>query len=363
MDAEGERVGLGTQLLIAVAGLAVCVAVTFVVMVICYWKDSWGAVRKAFQRLIEAWRKSKRWQLCKEYFNTLRGHVVLFMVGTFLIGMLLVGALRLIVGAPISGEESAAEQLNSIVTSAVTILGLATAGGAAAVGYRRQRSHEVTARAERLQKAIEHLGSERIETQKGALYELKSLALDSKNDTVDVMDILRYFVLEKCSIIPRTQPVAGRFNKLPYEVKLAFEQMTEIVRKRGLNKQIDLSSIVLVGMNLQLMNFCWADFRRATLDGVLFIGAILTGANLRFTYLIGADLRFTDLRSADLQGAHLNNAKFNERTDFTDAIVNEHTDFTGVKNLRQAKGLPDWVLDKFDPIPKNLEPPAPEKTA
>ncbi|MDR0898233.1 MAG: pentapeptide repeat-containing protein [Oscillospiraceae bacterium] len=385
------------ELLVGLAGVLVCVGVTWVAMVMM----NWG--------------------------KTLHGHVVLFMLGALLLGGCILTLLIVIIPYQKSDAESMSEWFNSIVTSAVTILGLATAGGAAAVGYRRQRSHEVTANVERLQKAIEHLGDDKPEIQRGAIYELKRLALDSKSDAEDVMDILRVFVLDKCKINTPTQPAeeeyaVEEYGELPPEVRLAFEHMAVIAREQQLIKKIDLSSIVLVGMNLHGMDFSWANLRGAHLERANLRGVHLEGANLGFAQLEGARLNWAHLEGVDLEGAnleradlegvrlrkahlewaylegadlegahlegtylegarlykanleaalftgarlegvHFHIAKVDRYTSFSDATINEHTDFTNVKNLRHAIGLPDWVLDKFDPIPEIPEAPETSET-
>jgi uncharacterized protein YjbI with pentapeptide repeats len=437
MLAEAE--GLGVSFWAAIAGFlavywwAILAGVASIVglsLVIWKWKKNWNAVRRAFKRLrvwrkkrVAAWRESKWWPWRRKRALTLPLfiHVSLFMLIAVALGLLAYDFLNTHIEVSEPNMESATERFKNIVTTTVAFLGLATAGGAAAVGYRRQRSHETTANIARMQTAIEHLGSERPEIRKGAIFELKRLALDSKNDADDVIDILRNFVLENCSEKQKTELSEGEYYKLPSDVRLAFEHMAVITRQRRFEKKIDLSYIVLEQMNLQGMDFSWADLKEAN-----FKGAFLRGANLREVHLQGADLKdahlevahlegahlevadltkarlekarleeahlvgadlkeahlngaylirahleYADLNSAHLnsthlEGAHLHYAKVDKRTNFSGAKIDENTNFfnaqysvingvsstTYISNLRQAKGLPDWVLDKFDPIPE-----------
>lgn len=72
-------------------------------------------------------------------------------------------------------------------------------------------------------------------------------------------------------------------------------------RKKG--KRADLSSVVLVGVDLTK-----AVLRRADLSKATLTGATLTGANLIGANLIGADLSEVDLRRAVLRSANLTEA-------------------------------------------------------
>ena len=87
----------------------------------------------------------------------------------------------------------------------------------------------------------------------------------------------------------------------------------------------DLTGAHLMDANLTEANLTGADLIRANLAG-----ADLTGADLEEVNLTGANLISANLTSANLTGADLTKAYLRD-TDFSNAKINEHTNFTGTK--------------------------------
>jgi hypothetical protein len=218
---------------------------------------------------------------------------------------------------------------------------LATSGNRK--GHRVQNTNANT---DRMQKAMENIKSDKPGIQGSAIYGLTQLALNSKSDAILVIDILRYFILEKCVESPQTIPLNTRYVRLPFEVKYAFKQIAEIILKQKLEKKIgriELTAITLSKMNLEGINFFGADLKKAN-----FMGANLKNANLTGT---------------SLEGAMFCDAEFDGQTDFTKASFYNNTDFKRVKNLRFADGIPKDLLEKYDPENKTVKSPEAQESS
>lgn len=227
---------------------------------------------------------------------------------------------------------SQSEHIYDLVRTTATILGVITVGGAAAVQYRKQRFMEASAALERdaklverdskfsalLTKAIEHLGHDSVSIRKGALYELKRLAIDSEKDRGDVLEIIAEFISEnrnKQALILEKPTVAaidsdvltaekildyllGNSNLNIRELNFSGMNLSKIKLDKANLDRVDLSGATLIGANLSRMN----------LNGAILFGANLRGAALFRTCSCGANLRSADFRKATLIGAKLNKA-------------------------------------------------------
>jgi hypothetical protein len=226
------------------------------------------------------------------------------------------------------------------------------------------RESQVT---DRYTKAIEQLGSDKVDVRLGAIYALERIARDSARDHPTVMEVLTAFIREhsreqkppSATAEPGALPGAGT-TRLP-DVQAA---LTVIWRRdRRLDRQrIDLTGVSLHGVdlhkadlrdvdftgtdmtsvNLDIADFGGATFNRARLvrAGSLggkgasasfaladltraefiyadltrasFIGARLTSAQLMGTYFAGTSFIGADLRDADLRGTYLDGANFTD---------------------------------------------------
>jgi uncharacterized protein YjbI with pentapeptide repeats len=107
--------------------------------------------------------------------------------------------------------------------------------------------------------------------------------------------------------------------------------------------------------NLQSINLSYSDLRLAT-----FLKADLHGADLQRTRILRtvfekANLGGVKFRGAEIQFANFRGAEFDENTDFTGASFDEFTDFRNCKGLELAKGLPQWIIDKWLPKSKSKD--------
>lgn len=176
--------------------------------------------------------------------------------------------------------------------------------------YRLSEQGHVT---DRYTKAIEQLGSDKLDIRLGGIYALERIARDSARDHPTVMDVLAAFVRGHANEIPADESDAallgiGPLPKLRIDLQTA---VTVIGRRERLS---DAGRI-----NLQHANLSRGDMRSAKLAGANLVHAELTDADLFNADLTGADLTGanlthahladTDLRGADLTDANLTKAK------------------------------------------------------
>jgi Pentapeptide repeats (8 copies) len=193
-------------------------------------------------------------------------------------------------------------------------------------------------------RAVEHLGSDKLEVQLGAIYALERIARDSERDHWPIMEILTTYVREHApwpskdippladDLSPTEKSPQGKDQPLP---KLAADIqaiLTVIGRRtrtfgKGEDQRLNLSSIDLryadlrraqlqaadlLGSRLQKADLRRAQLQAADLLGAQLQGATLSGAQLQGADLTGADLEGADLPDADLEGAHLVHAQLQE---------------------------------------------------
>ncbi|MBE9207941.1 pentapeptide repeat-containing protein [Nostoc sp. LEGE 06077] len=232
---------------------------------------------------------------------------------------------------------------------------------------------------ERFAKAIEQLGSEKIEVRLGAIYTLERIAKDSKDDHWTIMEVLTAFVRENA---PRRLEEENTENtqqipKIRTDIQTA---LTVIGRRNSENEEehqeLDLNSIDIRGANLykanlEKANLYQANLEKATLNEANLQQAFLRKAKLQKANLSEANLKEALLSEANLQAAFLWRANLQEvnlgeaklqgvlffETNLQGALLFE-TNFyganlTGVENLEQkqidlARGdrttiLPDYL--------------------
>ena len=195
---------------------------------------------------------------------------------------------------------------------------------------------------DRYTRAIEQLGSEKLDVRIGGIYALERVARDSAKDHPTVMEVVSAFVREHSHEQWPPSDRGGR--EQARSTRPDVQAAVTVVGRRIAKSDIqgidlggaDLRRANLTGANLTGANLTDADFRRANLTGANLTGANLTDAdfrraNLTGANLTGANLFFTDLGRANLFGA-----------DLTDADL-DHADLTRA-NLTDAR-LPGADLD------------------
>jgi membrane protein implicated in regulation of membrane protease activity len=205
----------------------------------------------------------------------------------------------------------------------------------------QRQTHELTGQGQvtdRYTKAIEQLGSDKLDVRIGGIYALERIARDSPRDHPTVMEVLTAFIREH-SHEPWPPPDTGS----PEQQRLTrpdVQAAVTVVGRRDAKRDIqpaylfhasldlnhatltsadliradltranlfraDLTGTNLAGADLTDANLGGANLTRAHLGGVTLAGAHLGGATLADADLIGADLTDANLTRADLTGADL----------------------------------------------------------
>jgi hypothetical protein len=192
---------------------------------------------------------------------------------------------------------------------------------------------------DRYTKAIEQLGSDKLDVRIGGIYALERIARDSARDHPSVIEVLTAFIREHShDHRPPPEPdVAQPERSTQADVQAALD----VVGRRDAKRDI------------QPINLIRADLTGAYLFRAHLDDAVLAGADLADAFLAEADLTAADLTAADLADAHLADAKltgaFLIRADLTGAFL-IGADLTGA-DLTDARWQGDapvpegWKLD------------------
>jgi len=182
---------------------------------------------------------------------------------------------------------------------------------------------------EQFSKAVELLGSDKLDVRLGGIYSLERIARDSPKDHWTVMEVLTAFVrVQSRAEYKKTEPRATNDkesedpNSDKSEIMLREDTQAaltvivhrEWVEQEKLDQVINLSKSFLKGADLAGVNFSEANLSGANLSKAKLSKAKLDGAILTEAYLIGAELgeailNKAKLNGADLRGAILNKAK------------------------------------------------------
>ncbi len=170
-------------------------------------------------------------------------------------------------------------------------------------------------------RAIEQLGSEKLEVRLGAIYALERIARESPLDHWPIMETLTAFVREKQGATPHHPLKMGEFKDyvdsyfedFPTLAADVSASLTVIGRRHREHDPdhlhldlswTNLSFANLRGAHLDRINFTGASLMRASLDGARLCGAQLNGAHLDGAMLVAADLeRVTGLTQEQLNTA------------------------------------------------------------
>jgi uncharacterized protein YjbI with pentapeptide repeats len=213
------------------------------------------------------------------------------------------------------------------------LAGLAALGGLAMTA-RTQYLTEQGQLTDRYTKAIEQLGSEKLDVRLGGIYALERIAVDSSRDHPTVVEVLSAFVREHSE--PRhtdSQPVLADVLR-PF-----LEGLTEPVHgnpplsvdpgeKSGPAADLQ-AAVTVLGRLPKRPGVSRGDLSGAQLAGVWLTQADLSGAQLSRVNLSGATLRFVSLSDAELRQANLSEAKL-DRVDLSGAYLNE-SNLCGIK--------------------------------
>jgi uncharacterized protein YjbI with pentapeptide repeats len=183
---------------------------------------------------------------------------------------------------------------------------------------------------DRYTKAIEQLGSDKLDVRVGGIYALERVAGDSARDHPTVMEVLTAFIREHSheqwppSADEPDAGTAGRGTRPDVQAAIT------VIGRR--NSRRDRQAVNLTHANLSAADLAFGNFTSADLTNTILTGTDLVGAKLTRALLAGADITGADLTSADLTFANLSNA-FVNRADLTRADLTRAdltcADFTG----------------------------------
>src|SRR5258708_3885426 len=183
---------------------------------------------------------------------------------------------------------------------------------------------------DRYTKAIEQLGSDKLDVRIGGIYALERIARDSARDHPTVMEVLSAFVREHSrEDWPPPDPNRRKQERSTRpDVQAALAVVGHRDPATGI-RPIDLTGANLTGANLT---------DRAYLTDANITDAALTGADLTGAGLIRAKLTHACLIKANLTGANLTSANLTS-ANLTDARLNR------ARWPRKAAVPKGWVLD------------------
>jgi uncharacterized protein YjbI with pentapeptide repeats len=202
---------------------------------------------------------------------------------------------------------------NGVYTTLVQAAGGLILSITAYVGYCNLKVAEDKQVTERFSKAIEHLGSDKIDIRLGGIYALEQIAIDSPKYHWTIVEILSAFVREKCPI----QEVVEQRQQLE-KFSADIQATLTVLGRRKIEqdppkKSIDLRNTYLAQVELQEANLSGAklygaDLRFSDLSRTNLSNADFSHADLRGAKLYGADLRFSDLSRTNLNNADFSHA-------------------------------------------------------
>jgi hypothetical protein len=178
---------------------------------------------------------------------------------------------------------------------------------------------------DRYTKAIEQLGSDKLDVRIGAVYALERVARDSPRDHPTLMEVLAAFVREHSH---EQWPKAEPGDEMPRRATRPDVQaaVTVIGRSNRAHDQqridltrADLTRAKLIDVNLTGVNFTSVNLTEAKLNGADLTEANLIGATLTGAALINASLTRAKLINATLTRAGIIGANFT-RADLTRAV-------------------------------------------
>ena len=211
---------------------------------------------------------------------------------------------------------------------------------------RADRERRIT---ESFAKAVEQLGSDKLETRLGAIYTFERIARESEREYWPIMETLTAFVRERApwppppppserptSVVQQPRPrgiapetidekhitcvrveetqdsqpppatdIQAVLSVLGRRNETAPKQYRE---ERAAERRLDLTKTDLRGANLRGAHLEEANLRGAQLAGAHLWGAHLTGADLQRAHLEGAGLQEANLEGAFLVGVNLKGA-------------------------------------------------------
>ncbi|MBE3013463.1 pentapeptide repeat-containing protein [Microbispora sp. NEAU-D428] len=169
---------------------------------------------------------------------------------------------------------------------------------------------------DRYTKAIEQLGSDKLDIRLGGIYALERIARDSARDHPTVMEVLAAFVREHSHDQDAADQEDDADNQIPGDpppLRTDIQAALTVISRRNVRQDrqpIDLRGANLGGADLRKAQLADAMLNRVNLYCADLVEAnlsqaMLIDANLRRTSFIGATLTHAFMRGADLTSASL----------------------------------------------------------
>ena len=158
---------------------------------------------------------------------------------------------------------------------------------------------------DRYTKAIEQLGSDKLDVRIGGIYALERVARDSARDHPTVIEVLTAFIREHSQ---EQWSLPAPTSRMKWIIRRARFRASGREQERSTRPDVQAAVTVLgrrdAKRDIRVIDLTGADLTRTDLGG-----ANLHGADLSFADLTGADLLHADLTDADLPLAHLTGAQ------------------------------------------------------
>src|ERR1035441_3408379 len=162
---------------------------------------------------------------------------------------------------------------------------------------------------DRYTKAVEQLGSDKLDVRIGGIYALERVARDSAKDHPTIVEVLTAFIREHSREPwpPADANRLGQERSTRPDVQAAVTAVGRREAKRDIGP-IDLTSVILTDANLTRANLAGADLTHTTLGGANLTRANLADADLTGAILSREVLFATTFPRASLAGADLTRA-------------------------------------------------------
>jgi hypothetical protein len=369
------------------------------------WESAAARLTDIWQWLV--WQWPTRWQVQQwltRRRRTRRWRIVVWATSAGVISIVLARFIGAFTSGAVWVWTKYSEQHAAVAPLLTLAAGLSVAGVALARHFAQTDADRQRRITESFSKAVEQLGSDKLEVRLGAIYSLERISKESPNDYWTVMESLTAFVRERSlrtEAERASQDFEQRIRQRAYFLwldggrsemddpdsnwdlafRLEHSPPTDISaaltvigrrnardrsRERKNNWRLDLRNAVLKGVTLEDTHLERALFVDAHLEGawlsrIQLEGAFLFRVHLQGAKLMGANLNGARLYSAHLEGADLSGAQFKEAwlsgAHLAGARLH-NVDFRGAFRLADAIGLMDAYGDEETLLPAGVTRPA-----
>lgn len=190
--------------------------------------------------------------------------------------------------------------LKEVIELYIKIVGGSAVLLAAYFGWKRLEVNQEGQITERFTRAIDQLGSEKLEIKLGGIYALERIAKDSPKDYQTIMEVLATYARENSQGLqsPDSRNLTADLQAV----------LTVLARRVAPSNTEDLQIIDLNNINIPLAQLRGANFNGCNLAGADLRGCNLENANLSECNLEDANLESANLIYANMREANLTNS-------------------------------------------------------